>query len=190
MKLARIALIASVLALPLAGCGGMVPDIDPSDWFAGDLFNTKKKLPGERKPVFPEGVPGVSQGIPQDLVKGNQPPPDVVNSVGDPQRTPPPAPKQGARTPKQQTAATPPEEYSPAPREKAKPKPKPKAKSQPEEAAAEPRQPTAVTVRRSPDAQQQPQQQGGASSPWPDPPAQQRQPTGGGIQWPDPPPMR
>ena len=49
--------------------------IDPTEWFAsaGDLFNSKKKLPGDRKPVFPQGVPGVAQGIPQELVKGNQP---------------------------------------------------------------------------------------------------------------------
>ena len=33
----------------------------------------KKKLPGERKDVFPGGVPGVSQGIPPEYMKGNQP---------------------------------------------------------------------------------------------------------------------
>src|SRR5262245_24022652 len=115
-KFSRIVLIASALALPLGGCGGMVPDIDPSDWFAGDFFNTKKKLPGERKPVFPEGVPGVSQGIPQDLVKGNQPPPDVVNSIGDPQQGDPSAPRQAGRTAPKAATATPPEEFNPAPR--------------------------------------------------------------------------
>src|SRR3954463_4685673 len=36
-------------------------------------FGTAKKpLPGERRAVFPEGVPGVQQGVPQDLVRGNQ----------------------------------------------------------------------------------------------------------------------
>ena len=35
-----------------------------------DLLDTKKKLPGERKPVFPEGVPGLEQGVPKDLYKG------------------------------------------------------------------------------------------------------------------------
>jgi hypothetical protein len=191
-RVARIVLIASVLALPLAGCGGMVPDIDPTEWFAGDFFNTKKKLPGDRKAVFPEGVPGVAQGIPQDLVKGNQPPPDVVNSVGDPQGAPPPAPRQAGRNAPKQATATPPDEYSPAPREKAKPKPKAKPKQPPQEAE---QPPTTVTVRRAP-TQQQPQQQpqqGGANSPWPDPPQQQpqrSQPSSGGIQWPDPPPVR
>jgi hypothetical protein len=36
-------------------------------------FGTAKKpLPGERRAVFPEGVPGVQQGVPQELVRGNQ----------------------------------------------------------------------------------------------------------------------
>ena len=46
---------------------------DPSEW-----FNTKKPLPGDRKAVFPEGVPGVPQGVPPDLVQGYQPPPEPV----------------------------------------------------------------------------------------------------------------
>ncbi|WP_274038000.1 hypothetical protein, partial [Escherichia coli] len=43
---------------------------DPSDLL--DFLDTKKKLPGERKPVFPEGVPGLEQGVPKDLYKGAQ----------------------------------------------------------------------------------------------------------------------
>ncbi len=30
-----------------------------------DFLDTKKKLPGERKPVFPDGVPGLEQGVPK-----------------------------------------------------------------------------------------------------------------------------
>jgi hypothetical protein len=40
------------------------------------LFDTKKPLPGERKPVFSDGVPGVPQGVPAELVRGYQPPPE------------------------------------------------------------------------------------------------------------------
>ncbi len=49
----------------LAGCssGGF----DPSDLM--DWLDTKKKLPGDRKPVFPEGVPGLEQGVPKELYK-------------------------------------------------------------------------------------------------------------------------
>ena len=34
--------------------------------------DNKKPLPGDRKEVFPQGVPGVPQGVPPDMVKGNQ----------------------------------------------------------------------------------------------------------------------
>jgi len=173
-------LIASCLlavALPLASCGSM-PDFDPTDLIPNDPFGTKKKLPGARKPVFPEGVPGVSQGIPSDLIKGNQPAPDT-GLAGAP-------PAGGTPTPPatQQAATTPPEEFTPAPREKAKPKPKPK----PKQATAE-RPPTAVTVGPSQgqQPQQQPQQQGGVQ--WPEPPPQRSSPASG-VQWPDPPPTR
>ena len=36
-----------------------------------DFLDTKKKLPGERKPVFPDGVPGLEQGVPKELYKGS-----------------------------------------------------------------------------------------------------------------------
>ena len=74
-SLMRIILVTSALILPLGGCASIGDAIDPTEWFSGDMFSGKKKLPGDRKPVFPEGVPGVTQGIPSDLVKGNQQPP-------------------------------------------------------------------------------------------------------------------
>src|SRR5258708_91749 len=66
---------AAALVLALAGCtpGGQ---FDPTTLFANDTFDTKTKLKGDRQPVFPNGVPGTSSGVPQDLVKGYQPPPD------------------------------------------------------------------------------------------------------------------
>ena len=36
-----------------------------------DFLDTKKKAPGERKPVFPEGVPGITQGVPKEMVRGS-----------------------------------------------------------------------------------------------------------------------
>jgi len=62
-------LVALIVVAPvMAGCSSF----DPDNW---DFFglNEKKKLPGDRKQLFPEGVPGVSQGIPPEYVKGNQP---------------------------------------------------------------------------------------------------------------------
>src|SRR3982074_3352628 len=68
----RLIATAVVIALSgaLAGCGGGgLSSFDPSDLL--DFLDTKKKLPGERKPVFPDGVPGLEQGVPKDLYKGN-----------------------------------------------------------------------------------------------------------------------
>src|SRR3954465_7112681 len=91
-------LMAATLALPLGGCGSMpdAPDFDPTDWFAGDWFGTKKPLPGERKEVFPGGVPGVSRGVPRNLVKGSHPPPggeDPALVVEEPKAKPKPKKK-------------------------------------------------------------------------------------------------
>src|SRR5690348_16798778 len=98
--------IASALALALliAGCtkGGQ---FDPTELFNSDVFDSKKKLKGERTPVFPEGVPGATSGVPADLVKGYQAPPEQPDpDTAVPGPTPP------------ATAET----------EKPKPKPKPK----------------------------------------------------------------
>ena len=207
-SLMRIILVTSTLILPLGGCASIGDAIDPTDWFSGELFNSKKKLPGDRKAVFPEGVPGVTQGIPSELVKGNQQPPlENGYTVTDTQSVSPPprqangktAARTAAKTDATRTDATnadtaKTDEYQPAPREKAKPKPKPKPATAERQPAAQERQPAAA--RRAPEPQQgeQPQrsQQAGGSGggvQWPDPPA----PRGGsqsGVQWPDPPPIR
>ena len=55
-RFARIGFVVLALSLGvlLAGCEGF----DPTSFMDSDFFNTKKRLPGERKPVFPEGTPG------------------------------------------------------------------------------------------------------------------------------------
>ena len=91
MRRRRIVLIASLLAsgVMLGGCS----TFDPSEW-----FNTKKPLPGDRKAMFPGGVPGVPQGVPPELVDGYRepepPPPQVVEEKPKPK--PKPRPKQAA----------------------------------------------------------------------------------------------
>ena len=58
MRRSQRLIAATVLAsisIALAGCSN--GNFDPTDMM--DWFDTKKKLPGDRKPVFPEGVPGV-----------------------------------------------------------------------------------------------------------------------------------
>ena len=83
-----------VLAPVLAGCADF--DMDSLDIFH---LNEKKKLPGERKEVFPGGVPGVTQGIPPEYLKGNQqqadtaqaPAPDGAAALAPGDKAAPPA---------------------------------------------------------------------------------------------------
>src|SRR4030088_3086121 len=63
------ATVLIALSGALGGCSSGFGNFDPSDLL--DFLDTKKKLPGERKPVFPDGVPGLEQGVPKDLYKGN-----------------------------------------------------------------------------------------------------------------------
>src|SRR5437016_13777284 len=118
--------LALMLGLGVAGCSGggsmgNVGDlVDTVTWLIPD---TKKPLPGERKAVFPEGVPGVPQGVPPDLVKGNQPPPE-------------------AAAPPQVVVAPPPEAPKPKKKQKqAKAKPKPPAPPPAQDQSAWTRQP-------------------------------------------------
>jgi len=57
-----------VLAAVIAAAGPVLSACDSLDTF--EIFDSKKKLAGDRKPVFPEGVPGVASGVPAELVKG------------------------------------------------------------------------------------------------------------------------
>src|SRR6476646_8219642 len=100
------ATIVIALSSALAGCGSMGGNFDPSDLL--DCLDTKKKLPGERKPVFPQGVPGLEPGVPKDLYKGSrQQQLDEQNAQGTAAAAPPPQePKsKGKSTGKQAPAA-------------------------------------------------------------------------------------
>jgi hypothetical protein len=156
-RLARTLTVASALSLvlPLSNCSSF----DPTDIMDGIFASQKKPLPGERKPLFPSGTPGVSQGLPPELVKGYQAPPesDATQGGQDAQAVP----------------ASPPT------------KPKPKAKPKVAAAPAEPSRPQPVATGASPATRPAPSQ----SSPWPDPPPtrQSSAPSAGQPAWPDPP---
>ena len=163
------AILALSLGVLLAGCEGF----DPTSFMDADFFNTKKRLPGERKAVFPEGTPGVTQGVPKELVKGYEP--------GEQVREPQP------------TAQAQPDEAKPDAKAEAKPKPKPKPKvvAKPKDESG----PTAVTIRPSQEqaqsqAQPQPPAQSQSQAQWPDPPPMRQQPAAGAVAWPDPPATR
>jgi hypothetical protein len=102
----RLIATAVLIALSgaLAGCGS-TGNFDPSDLL--DFLDTKKKLPGDRKPVFPEGVPGLEQGVPKDLYKGSRQQVDDPNAQAA--TAPPPAEepksKRGAKSKGKQAAA-------------------------------------------------------------------------------------
>jgi len=197
----RTAILLVTLGLPLAGCeyfGNY--DFDPTDLIPGDIFNTKKKLPGERKPVFPEGVPGTSRGVPPELVKGYQPTDTTQETLAS-------APQ--SASPRERRALTP-----PAPREQPKSAPKtstaatqstqtPVDSRWPDEPLPQQQRPAprqAVQPQQAPPQRQtaQPQQaqQPAGGVQWPDPPgarSQQSSPQAGAgaagsqVQWPDPP---
>ena len=97
MRLMTAAALLS--ALVLAGC----ESFDPLDKLSElDIMGASKKpLPGERRAVFPEGVPGVPQGVPPEMMKGYQPPaeapPPVVEAKPRPVH---PKPKKTAAVPR------------------------------------------------------------------------------------------
>jgi hypothetical protein len=140
-----VTLVGLILVGPvLAGCADF--DLDKLDVFG---LNEKKKLPGERKELFPGGVPGVTQGIPPEFMKGNQPPPETAQAPAADQNKQATGAEAGSKT----AAAE--EEPKPAPKRK----PKPRAPTQVRVGGPQPQ-----------NAEPQPQQQ---ATPWPQ---QQQQP--------------
>jgi hypothetical protein len=173
-RIYRVVMLVTLIALApaLVGCENFDPDsLDPFG------LNKKQPLPGDRRPLFPEGVPGVSQGVPAEYMKGHE---DQQPGAAIDIATAPVPGQPGGQTASAQPAAE-------------KPKAKPKAKPKPHQAA---RAPTQVRVQRpapaappaqqpaaaQTPAQQQPQQ---AQSPWPaSAPAAQQAP----APWPSAPP--
>jgi len=83
-------LIAAAVLIAFTGVLGGCSSFDPSDML--DFLDTKKKLPGDRKPVFPEGVPGLEQGVPKEMYKGAQQPDPNTPAVAALPAEPPPEP--------------------------------------------------------------------------------------------------
>src|SRR3954463_15096770 len=79
--ISRVMLATLVLStgLMLAGC---------EDTKLMEMFDGKKKLAGDRKPVFPEGIPGVQQGVPPELMKGYRSPEQLSQTPADPNAAP------------------------------------------------------------------------------------------------------
>src|SRR5262245_4234141 len=152
-----LTLLTLSLGVLVSGCEGF----DPTSIMDSDFFNTKKRLPGERKSVFPEGTPGVPQGVPKELVKGYQP----SEQAEEAQPIAPTAPAEA----------------------KAKPKPKPKVVGKPKDASQGPAADAPPVQSQSqvqwPDPP--PMQQKPAAGAWP---GSTQSP--GAVAWPEPPPTR
>ncbi|MGM4870036.1 hypothetical protein AB7645_02265 [Bradyrhizobium sp. 956_D2_N1_5] len=101
-------LIAAAVLIAFTGILGGCSSFDPSDML--DFLDTKKKLPGDRKPVFPEGVPGLEQGVPREMYKGaaqQQPDPNAPAVAALPAEPPPEAkPAKGAKAKKTKQPAS------------------------------------------------------------------------------------
>src|SRR5467141_3133244 len=123
----RLIAAAVVIALSgvLGGCSSGFGNWDPTDLL--DFLDTKKKLPGDRKPVFPDGVPGLEQGVTKDMYKGAQQQQDpnaqaAVAAASDAEAAPeedttpaaPPAPKPSKLARKRTTAPPPDQSAAPA----------------------------------------------------------------------------
>jgi pyruvate/2-oxoglutarate dehydrogenase complex dihydrolipoamide acyltransferase (E2) component len=122
--------VVLVAGLSLSACSGTSGSFDPTDWISGEWISPKPRLPGDRKAVFPDGVPGVPEGVPKELVKGNQ------QAAAEAAELPPePAPA-----------------AKPAPKPQAKPAPRPRTASAPQQ-----RQPASQADSSWPSPQQQQQ---------------------------------
>lgn len=157
-RFAVMAVAAALSAGLLTGCTGF----DPTDWTK--WLDTKKPLPGNRQAVFPEGVPGVDQGVPSHLVKGAQPTeaPATPIAMGEPDAEAEPAPVRAQ--PKAKAKAKAPAPAS-APRQASAPA---QPRQPPAQPAAQPQQPAQPAARPQ---QQQPSQQQSVDAPWPTAPA-------------------
>ena len=91
---------ALIFGLALSGCDSF----DPLDKFQDlDIMATSKTpIRGERREVFPQGVPGVPQGVPADMVKGYQPPPEEPPPVVTAKPEKKAKPKKTAAAPRKQ----------------------------------------------------------------------------------------
>jgi hypothetical protein len=164
--------VLMALSGAVAGCSGSVSSWDPMDML--DFLDTKKKLPGERKPVFPDGVPGLEQGVPKALYKGAQQDADQQNAQAAAAATAQPAEdtkaKRSAKSKTKQPAtanadpaAIPEEDTSAA----APPAPKPKKVVRQRTTAPPPDQPADAQPAAQPAQPAQPTQQSAAPFPAP-----------------------
>jgi hypothetical protein len=120
-----------VLAVVVAAAGPVLSACSSFDLDSiGEIWDSKKKLAGERKPVFPEGVPGVTSGVPPELVKGYHEP---EGGAADPAKVAAEAAAGADAKPKK----PPPQRIASKPKPKPKPADTPAPATQPQPAQAQ-----------------------------------------------------
>jgi len=179
---------AFTLAVVLGSCtpGGQ---FDPTEVVSGGIFDTKKPIQGDREPLFPNGVPGAETGVPPDLVKGYQPPPEQAAASADTATKPVTAAEKPKSKPKLNPKPALAKVSPPAPQ-------KPRPTNSPWPAPSQPASPPANwpsppgSGQSSPPAQTNwPAPPATAQTNWPPPPGAQTQPgaQSGQTIWPSPP---
>ncbi len=168
-RLPGIALLVALVAIApvLSGCDSFDPDsLDPFG------LNSQKKLPGKRELLFPNGVPGVSQGIPPEYKEGYKAPGLENLPPGDTDRTPTAQTASSAPVApvRESSLGKPIQVHKPA----AKPKPKRHVVKQKPKSKPEPKATATVSKPK------------GTEAPWPSTPPQQaaEQPKGTQAPWP------
>jgi len=161
---------AFALLFVLGACtaGGQ---FDPTEVVSTDIFSTKKKLAGDREPLFPQGVPGAETGVPPDLVKGYQPAPEplAADAADAAAKAAVAAEKPKAKKPKPKLARAPaPQAHDPVWDQKS-PQSAPPPAGQPPQSAW-PAPPPAQTAWPAPPGGQSSQAGPGAQTNWPAPP--------------------
>lgn len=153
---ARSFAILLILGAGLGGCAEQVQTFQDQLNDFNPMGTRKARLPGERKAMFPEGVPGVQQGVPSELMKGAPREPEVV----EPAVVTPAKPEaKPARSRRVRTAA------------KVKPPRQPRPARQSEQAETPQSQPVPARPAASGNWQSPPSAAPAAA--WPDPPKAQ-----------------
>ena len=165
-RVRHVVLIVSVLCAgaSLGGCANTGSfELDPTTWFP----DGKTKLKGERREVFPGGVPGVTQGVPPEYLRSAQQQAEQNPPAAEAQPAPPPAAQAQTKSRPKKVART------------APPPADPNADDAPQQPARQAQRPAqaapsgAWPAPQPQSAQQQPQpqpQQAPANSAWPAPP--------------------
>jgi hypothetical protein len=181
MRYRGIAIPALLLTLGLGLSGCETSDLmDKAQDTIADFnpFGTKKQpLPGQRRAVFPEGVPGVQQGVPAEMMKGAQQIPDP-NAPAVIEAPPEPAAAQGKPKPKPKARVARPRPAAPPAEARETPKPA-RAARRPPAPASQGQQPADEAAWPAPAEANQP----APAAAWPSP---TQQPAGTTV-WPDPP---